>query len=234
MSDVSQQDASQHRRSPARLQWLHRVGYVTTTLVAIQILFIIGAICWDEWDEARRTRSWWEWSKTQEGPLKRDTRLPNDDLLDYLRQLLPIASLHGDGFHFVVTPSFSQSDYAFTLSLRQGAKSAKGSLYVLGSRTPEAVVQPRAFTVPAWDYRRYADVMDRLTDGWPGADEGCTDGAPVAFERIRGERVTSGRGNCSPHYGRIKRLNLALIRRFAPGPDLPTERDWYRPFPEDH
>ena len=233
MSAVPEQDASQHCRYPTRLKWLHRIGYGTTALVAIQILVIIGTACWLQWEEAHRSRTWWALSKTQEGPVKPDARLPNDDMLDYLRRLPPITGLHGNGFRFVVTPSFSQSDYAFTLSFTQGAKRAEGVLYIFGTRTPDAVTQRRAFTVPAWNYRRYAEVMDQLTDGWPGADEGCADGAPVAFERLRGERVTSGRGNCSPHYDRVKRLNLALIRRFAPGPDLPTEHDWYRPFPED-
>lgn len=233
MNDLSGQDATHVRHSPVRLKWLHRVGYVTTTLVAVQILLIVGVICWEQWETVRRFQLLREWSKTQEGPLKHDDRLPVDDLSAYLKRLPPTAGMNGDGFRFVVAPSFSQSDYAFSLSLKRGASQADGHLYTFASRTHALTGPSRAFAVPAWDYRRYADAMDRLTDGWPGADEGCTDGAPVAFERIRGARVTSGRGNCSSHYDRIKRLNLALIRRFAPSSDLPTEKDWYRPFPND-
>jgi len=59
-------------------------------------------------------------------------------------------------------------------------------------------------------------------------------GVAVIFEQVRGRRVTSGIGNCSPHYEKVKPLVLNAIRRFAPGSDFPTEDDWRRYEPENY
>jgi hypothetical protein len=129
-------------------------------------------------------------------------------------------------------PSFGTYHYAIAISLSPGAAEAQGVLKAFDSRwwspVSERSVSERTLAMPAQAYRSLVRKMDRMTDGWPGEATYCTDGSPMAFERVRGQRVTSGIGNCSKHYVQLQGLMLAYIQRFAPGTDLPTESDWHR------
>lgn len=217
------------------LRWLHRVGYLTTALILVQLIFV-AVVAGRGWLRDREMRaSLVEESRTHETPL-----LPTGDryvrggAIERLGKMTPLADLHGDGFRFVAMPSFGTTEYGVVLSLPlPDADHATGVLTTF-AKSGKGLVQHRTFNIPADEYRKLTSQIDNLTDGWPGnGDDLCLDGTPAAFERVRGTRITSGVGNCSKHYEQLKALVLAPVRRFAPGNDLPTENDWHRFDPED-
>lgn len=215
------------------LIWLHRLGYLTTAIVIIELAFI-GYVGGREW---LRHREWT--AKLIERSRTHETRLQEDDepyvrgsAVELLATLPPLETLHGDGLRFVAMPSFGISDYALAVSLSSGAAYATGVLLVIDKTNERRTAATRQFRIPSAAYQRLVADLDSLTDGWPGDSNQCLDGSPAAFERVRGARITSGIGNCGPHYARVKLLVLNAIRRFAPGADLPTEDDWHRYEPE--
>lgn len=215
------------------LTWLHRLGYLTTVIVIIE-LGSIGYVLGREWLEHRAlTAALVEESRTHEAPLREDgDPYVRGSAVKLLAMLPPLRALHGNGLRFVAMPSFGTSDYAVAVSLPSGAAYATGVLIVIDKTTESRTASTRQFRIPSAAYQRLVANLDRLTDNWPGDDDQCCDGAPAGFERVRGARVTPGIGNCSQHYDRVKLLVLNAIRRFAPGPDLPTEDDWHRTEPE--
>lgn len=215
------------------LIWLHRLGYLTNAIVIIE-LGIVGYVVGREW---LRHREWSaklvERSRTHEAPLREDgERYVRGSAVELLAMLPPLRALHGNGLRFVAMPSFGTSDYALAASLPSGASHATGVLIVIDKMNESRTASTRQFRIPSAAYQRMMANLDRLTDGWPGDDNSCLDGAPAAFERVRGARITSGIGNCGPHYDRVKLVVLNATRRFAPGPDLPTENDWHPFEPE--
>jgi len=216
------------------LIWLHWLGYLTTAIVIVE-LGIIGYVVGREW---LRHREWnaklVERSRTHETPLREDGEpYVRGSAVELLAMLPPLRALHGNGLRFVAMPSFGTSDYALAASLPSGASYATGVLIAIDKTNESRTASTRQFRIPSAAYQRMMADLDRLTDGWPGEDDSCLDGAPAGFERVRGARITSGIGNCDPHYARVKLLVLNAIRRFAPGPDLPTEDDWHRFEPEE-
>ncbi|MEH3106499.1 MAG: hypothetical protein PGN09_04200 [Sphingomonas fennica] len=174
-----------------------------------------------------------EESRTHEASLQQSgNAFIREFVVKFLVKLPPIQDLHGDGLRFIAMPSFGTSEYALAVSLRSKASGAAGTLVVLDKTNDVPRYSHRRFSMPTATYRALVADIDRLTDSWPGDADDCWDGSPVAFERVRGTRVTSGLGNCSPHYGQLKLRVLNVVRRSAPGPDLPTENDWHRFEPE--
>lgn len=206
------------------------MGYVTTVLILLQLL-LIGFLFTRSWLHERQMRAARiEETRTHETPL-----LPTSyrrSAIELLNTLPSLKSLRGDGLRFVAMPSFGTYHYAIAISLSPGATEAQGVLKAFDSRSwspvSERTVSERTFAMPAQAYRSLVRKMDKMTDGWPGEATYCLDGSPMAFERVRGQRVTSGIGNCSEHYERLELLMLNYIRRFAPGNDLPTKSDWHR------
>lgn len=215
------------------LIWLHRLGYLTTAIIVIE-LGIVGSVLGREWLRNRELHAKLvDNSRTQETPVRvGDDPYVRGSAVKLFAKLPPLRALHGDGLRFVAMPSFGTSDYALTVSLPSGAPYASGTLIVVNKTDEGRTDSTRTFRVPSPAYQRLVADLDRLTDGWPGDGNQCADGAPAAFERVRAARITSGVGNCSRHYKQVKLLLLNAIRRFAPGPDLPTEDDWHRFEPE--
>lgn len=224
---------SMAKKASQWLIWLHRLGYLTTAIIVIE-LGIVGSILGREWLQNRELHAKLiDNSRTQATPVRADDDpYVRGSAVKLFAKLPPLRALHGDGLRFVAMPSFGTSDYALAVSLPSAAPYASGTLIVIDKTNNSGTASTRKFRVPSAAYQRLVADLDRLTDGWPGDDDQCLDGAPAAFERVRGARVTSGIGNCSPHYDRVKLLVLNAIRRFAPGPDLPTEDDWHRFEPE--
>lgn len=214
--------------------WLHLIGYLTTAIVIVE-LSAIGFFVGREWFRDRQVSTILiERSRTHEAPIRDDGEsYVRGAAAKMLAMLPPLRALHGDGLRFVAMPSFGTSDYALALSLPPKASAADGVLIVIDKTGESRSAITRRFTASAADYRKLVIDLDRLSDEWPGDDDQCLDGVPAAFERVRGPRITSGIGNCSPHYDKVKLLVLNAIRRLAPGPDLPTEDDWHRFEPEN-
>jgi hypothetical protein len=216
------------RGRPRWLRVLHRVGYVTTALVLLEILFV-AFLATRGWLHERQIRSAQiEDSRTHEGPL----RAADDDIVragaTYLfAQLPPLAALHGDGLRFLAMPSFNRSHFAVVIYLpKPDAKEAEGVLSRFDSQNNYAPLGKRRFRLPVSTYRSLATKMDKLTDDWPGDSGFCLDGTPTAFERVRGRRVTSGIGNCDQHYEQVGSLMWNYLQQFAPGEDVPSRGDW--------
>lgn len=226
---------SSQTRPPRRwLEWLHRIGYVTTALVLVGLIWI-GALALANW---WRFHQWEvrmiESTRTREAPLSANRdEFVREYLLPRLSDLPSAEALAGNGLRFVAEPSFGTADYALALWLVPGDDEAKGRLVVVDRTWAEHVTTTRRFTMPRSAFARLVARFDSLSDGWRDARIGrCLDGTSIAFERVRGARFTSGWGNCGEHYHAIEVLLLDAVRRFAPGDDLPTEDDWHRFRPE--
>lgn len=211
------------------LRWVHRIGYVTTALIAAQLL-LIAFLGTREWLENRERRAAQiEESRTYEGPLRAaDGDIVQESAAYLLRQLPPLEALHGDGLRFVAMPSFNEAHFAVAISLpKPDAIEAEGIVARFNQYSRYAPLGQRQFRMPAAAYRSLTSKLDTLTDGWPGEETGCVDGTPIAFERVRGARVTSGIGNCVLHYEQLGQLMWNYLHRFAPADDLPSEGDWH-------
>lgn len=211
------------------LLWAHRVGYVTTALIAAELLAIVffGARGWFENREMRAARI--GESRTHEGPLRAaDDGIVRGSAAYLLGQLPPLEALHGDGVRFVAMPSFNQAHFAVAISLpKPNASVAEGIVVRFDQDNRYGPLGQRQFRMPASAYRSLTAKLDTLTDGWPGEAIWCLDGTPTAFERVRGTRVTSGIGNCELHYQHVSQLMWNYLHRFAPGDDLPTGGSWH-------
>jgi hypothetical protein len=222
--------ATAERRSANRPRWLrllHRVGYVTTALVVVELLGI-SFLATRAWLQDREMRaSLVEDSRTHDGPVRADDDIIRRSAAYLFSQLPTLSALHGDGLRFVAMPSFNQAHFAVAIYMPSPqAKDAEGVLLRFDQQNNYAPLGQRLFRMPAAAFRSLAVRMDKLTDGWPGSSDECLDGTPAAFERVRGRRVTSGVGGCGQHYEDVARLNWNYLKRFAPGPDLPTRGDW--------
>ncbi|WP_176787114.1 hypothetical protein [Sphingomonas sp. NFR15] len=170
-----------------------------------------------------------EESRTHETALlASDDQFVRQSALRSLAALPPLSGLNGDGLRFVALPSFGMNNYALAVFLPRNAQQAVGVLIVTSIGVKGAATHRREFRMPASAYRTLVADVDRRTDGWPGDADMCLDGIPAGFERVRGSRVTSGIGNCSPHYKALKAVILRAMRRFAPVEDLPAGDDWMR------
>jgi hypothetical protein len=213
-----------------RLTWLHRVGYVTTIIVTLQI-GVLGTVVGYEWWKRRAWKAAIvEDTRTHSEPIQeKGDRYVRKHAVQLLEKLPALSKLSGDGMRFVAMPSFGTSEYALAISRPPNTPVAQGILIVIDKSIEQTGDRVRRFQMPLRDYETLVGSLDRLTDDWPGDERDlCADGSPAAFERIRIRHVTSGIGNCSTHYAQLKLLVLREVRRFAPGPDLPTEDDWHR------
>jgi hypothetical protein len=211
------------------LKWLHRIGYVTTALVVAELIAISGAALYEwhrQWAFEVNAR---ESSKTHEGPLTVRS-FEAEFVARIMAPLPPLKSLQGDGYRFVAAPSFGP--HVFGLAIRRAPNStqAEGDLLVYPQDRGE-IGKPvsRHFVIPASAYAAWMQRIDKAADGWPGSTKSrCLDGTGAAFERVRGQRVTSGIGNsaCDDHYRQISQATLELMQRYAPGPDLPRDSEW--------
>ncbi|MBB5717961.1 hypothetical protein FHR23_000868 [Stakelama sediminis] len=219
-------------RRPRWLRWLHRIGYVTTALILAEIL-LVTVVAGREWYRHRQERAKLiEQTRTHDSPWAlNDDPYFREEARPLLSVMPSLADLHGNGLRFISMPALRGVRYGVVLWLPQpNAKQANGIFVMADKQQDGAVTHQRAFFMPARDFRALMHRIDILTDGWAGDADGiCLDGNPVAFERIRGTKITSGAGNCSSHYDRLKKLLYQAVQRFAPGKDLPGGPNWYPP-----
>ena len=168
------------------LIWLHRIGYVTTALIAVELILIAYATA-RAWLQERKFRAAQiEETRTHQGPLlPNDERYVRGEAVDLLGRLPASEGLHGDGLRFVAMPSFNRSHFAVAVSMPEpSAREAEGVLMRFDWQNSGALLSQRQFHLPATAYRSLVTKIDRLTDGWPGDPGFCVDGSPTAFERF--------------------------------------------------
>ena len=205
---------------PRTMTWLHRIGYVTTPLVAIllaAVLFSLGVGIWRGWVQQQQALD-------QPRPLVLD-----DEYQEFSRfllaQLPPIAAIRPDGIRMLVEPSLTGRGYAIAVTQSNARADARGTLIVttaLGARTGQ---QRTDFVIPAEEYRQTMAGFDREMANVKRRREMMLDGVSVAFERVRGDSVVSGHGN-DAYPKRLAALIYQLLRRHVSAPPLPDLADW--------
>lgn len=188
--------------SSRALRWLHRVGYAATLIVALEIAIVgwFGGSAW--WRYRRIEAAQREDTRTHTGPITARNGDPvHDDALRLLAKLPPLASLGPDAVRYAIAPSFGRQWFA--VALRPTRDSVTGVLVTVTRSDMDTfgAENRRAFAMPIQAYRALMARADRLTDGWAGTTHFWTDGTPIAFERMRGEALSSGIGNEPAHYG---------------------------------
>jgi len=216
--------------SPRLLKWLHRIGYVCTALIlaelAVFFYFAIPATI----EHRKYIAQQMEETRTREGALTGGSEI-RGNALALLKPLPPLTGPGANGLRFVAMPQLSYFDYALSLAGTGG--NAEGILIVTDRRREGTAAKSTTqhFTMPRAAYAALLTEFDHRADGFAGIDTGgaCLDGNVIAFERIRGSRITSGIGNgsCFAHYGDIGNIvKAALLRAVTPsGP--PVGRNWY-------
>lgn len=216
------------------LKWLHRIGYATTLIVAIELLGIGGVVVRQWQIERQRSAAGVERTRTHYGRLRiAEPRVFRPDEMDLLAALPPLAGRGDGGFRFVAIPSFGRRWYAYSVSLPSSAAQAHGMILVFDNPAGDNARQgPRkslGFTMSRATATRLMAALDNLTRGWKGegGDSGL-DGTLVAFERVERGHVSSGSGNssCSDHYKLLSQIALAPIKSLFRHGDSPATSDW--------
>lgn len=213
---------------PRLFKWLHGIGYVCTALVLAELAAFLYFAIPATIEHRRYIARQMEETRTREGALTGGDEI-HADALALLKPLPPLNSLGANGLRFVAMPQLSRFHYA--LSLAGSGGDAEGILIVTdrGRDGPTSTIQH--FAMPRAAYAALMADFDGRADGFTGIDTdgACLDGTEIAFERIRGSRVTSGLGNgaCFAHYRALGDLvKAALLQAITPsGP--PVGENWY-------
>lgn len=164
-------------------------GFISTTvLFAIPVIVVVSLVVLQRHHIAQSNR-------TYERPLRID---PGDPVLEDAHHLLGKLrpALSDNSLRFAVMPSFGKRWFAISLAEREG----KGVGQVVIVRPDGSLISHRAFKLPLTDLNRFLVTWDAIGDRYSGEGRSFTDGTPLAFERHRGRRFTSGAGNSPCHY----------------------------------
>jgi hypothetical protein len=215
-----------------RLKWLHRIGYVATALVAMELIGIGALVLHFWWQERERVARWVELTRTHEGPLRSDTVRYRPDEIDLIETLPPLSSLGGDGLRFVAMPSLRGPSYAYALTVPAVGARATGVINIFPRFLEQGVSSASAvsikFTMPKASAKKLLAKVDASTRDWAGEDAPCLDGTSVAFELVTNAGISSGAGNaaCSEHYGALSLLALKPVQSIIPAAMRPGGRSW--------
>ena len=190
------------------LTWLHRIGYVTTVIVAIELI-ALGVVRYRAAANGRSVEARMrDAARTHDGPLLSHAPRTRSPL-----SLIPeLTALSGDSLSLIAKHSLQRRWYAISLSAT--GDRVEGLLATVcedGTGRPDERPNPTRFALPRAEWLAMAKQLDRQTDGYDGGQLMSLDGVSVAFERRRGARITSGTGNTS-HYmavGEIVRKGVA-------------------------
>ena len=203
------------------LKWLHRVGYVATAIVFVQLigLLILGVYVWrDHHTYVSRSKAA---TQTKLGKLTPLEPRWHPDELDMLEMLPELGGGSDQALRFISLPWRNGPRIVLELKSFSGVKQAKGALNILAQPTEEneaAVEKTILFSMPAASARRLFSDVGKQTDGWEGDVYNCLHGVSVAFELTRNGFVTSGAGNaaCGDHYRVVNQLVLDRVKHLIP------------------
>lgn len=209
------------------LKWLHRIGYICTVLVALELIVLAGLATAGWLGHRRMDAMTMAESRTHDGPVSADKHRLG--AFETLKPLPSLASLEGNGFRFAAMPGLGW--YWYALSLGGKGDEVQGTLIVTqrASKDNQDFAPPtiKRFTMPRAAYARFMAGVDTLTHTYDGDKGMCIDGIGVAFERVRGTQVISGEGNggCSDYYRAIQTAVLPVVQQAA-GADWRISSDW--------
>ena len=152
-----------------------------------------------------------QFNRTHERPLQVDpSHLVLESAHRLLSKLQPEQS--GNRLQFVVMPSFGKRWFAVSIAEVNGQGVGEA---IVEARDTEHL-ERRAFIMSRAELLTLLERWDALTDGYSGEGHALTDGSPLAFERRRGERVTSGEGNSPCHYGVLGDWAAQRLSQYVP------------------
>lgn len=204
--------------------WIHRIGYVTTPVVAIillSLLVVTGVSLQHD-------------LKSRQQSLDQPRALTFDE--DYeelsrwlLAQLPALSVIRPDGIRMLVQPSLTGRSYAVMLTRPDDRADARGTLIAttaFADTSASTTNQQRVdFVIPAVEYAQTMAALDNETASFKGTPDRILDGVSVSFERVRGNTVLSGSGN-DAYRNRLAALIYQLLRRHVAAPPLPDLADW--------
>ncbi|WP_375287500.1 hypothetical protein [Sphingomonas sp.] len=207
--------------TPRWRRGLNRIGFVGWLLAAL-LLGSLLAIIWMRVQQHRTEQARMALTAYRSGSIQDRRWLP------YLEALPPGRILAPDGLRFIASAELQRNVYALALTLQPGWPTANGIL-IVDESWPQP--KPRArYTcqMPAAGYRALTAALDKQLDGFAGSPDFVTDGTSYAFERIRGDRVTSGSGNAITAYHQAGDLILRYTRAACSFTRLPEPgSEWY-------
>lgn len=211
--------------------WLHRIGYVTTAIVVLQLIVIvvigIRVIGQEREIHARIKES----VRTHEGLLREEEFRYGPGFNDLLEDLPPLTEQAERGFRFVAIPALRDRSFAYSLTLSPDADRAQGILlaYDLNVEEIQRVPEYRInFSISTAAGEKFLERFDALTRDWPGDDTLCLDGTGVGFELQNGNGIMSGKGDseCSQHYREVGLLALEPVWSLIPAGHRPMGGNW--------
>lgn len=201
--------------------WLHRIGILGWPLAAVVLGLLLTAI-WTQVQQHRTAQARMASTAYRSGPIQDQRWLPYLEALSSGRAVAP------DGLRFIASAELQQNVYAVTLTLQPGRPIATGVVFVDES-WPEPKPRTRHICqMPATEYRALMASLDNQLDGFKGSPHFAIDGTSYAFERTRGNRMTSGSGNAIATYHRAGDMILRYTRAACSLPSLPEPgSEWY-------
>ncbi len=212
-----------------RRRWLHRLGYLTTTIVILQLMAgsIVLLVSWS--NERQRAALTRERTRTHVGmpPQAMRDLQPWDG--ERLAGLPPMGS---DSLRFFAYPALRDPSFAIALDVPSNGRRAIGRIVIFPdeARDETANIAPRIidFTLSRDGGNRLLRDAAARTDGWAGDTTACLDGTSVAFRlSVQGSR-SWGKGNaaCSDHYRALDELILHRLGPAIPADVRPADGKW--------
>ena len=201
------------------MRWLHRIGYLCTLLVIVELVWagtLAGTYWWRDYERRADSRAH---SRVHSGTLLSNPAAIDADsgAISRLAAVAPLTALGPDSVRLGVEPALR--NYAYALAMRRHGPVADG-LVILFDRREDGTEDRVAyrFQAPVTEYDQVMAQFDAITDAYPGGDTLCTDGVQYAFERRQGAHMTSGTSvsTCDRTYERAADLLTGFARRFAP------------------
>lgn len=210
------------RSSNHRLKWLHRIGYVCTAIVALQLVAMTVLLVRQLFEASIRDAQFREETRTHDRPLGASGTIT--------RYLPTLEELGQDGARMFAEPSFFDADYAVAI-WRKDSKGGPQGVLVIQHRDDDGAPSNRfsrsEFRIPRADYVAATARIDELADGYEGTPQICLDGTAFSFELKRAGKVMSGGGNtCFDHYHKVSAVFLDLAQRFGPPVVHDLTPDW--------
>lgn len=224
--------------TPVRSRWLrllHLVGYVTTALVAAQLIFLAYMVVPEWWGDRQRDAAQRENTRTHVGALAERRPGQVSDWMTGLLAALPKDGANAsDSIRIAIAPSSSARSYAVALTPTGTRDGPIDVDYVTVTEDLCDVqiplkIESRTFVISQSDYRPFVKWFDATTGAYRGSDEGWLDGLVVAFERKKADKVMSGVGNIPGHHGLLAARLHALLKPHLIGPAIPIDESWRSP-----